>query len=208
MDKQEIKSLSENVHELFNNSKKSGCPLCSMISDYEFNLLAQIQYDVVNNEIVRNKIAHNGGFCDFHFRQFKKIANGKTNILLLKTIIEAGSYKKIIFTINCDICNAVGIYEAEIVKTLPSFFNDQNFRSGFEKSIGICFNHLDMVKELITDKDILTWLINTHVIQIERLQADFNQMNGIESFYEIDLSKRKLINILIEKLAGRKTRSL
>lgn len=208
MDKQEIVSIIENVQELFNNSRKSGCPLCSMLSDYEFNLLAQTQYDVVNNEKIRNQIAQNGGFCDFHFRQFKKIANGKTNILLLKSIIEAGSYKKKNFTINCDICKSVDIYESEIIKTLPSFLNDKSFRSGFEKSSGICFNHLNMVIELISDKDILTWLINTHVKQIERLQADFNQMNGIESFYEIDLSKRKLINILIEKLAGRKTRSL
>ena len=189
-------------------SVENGCPICAMIMDYEFNFISKVQYSVSKDKNVREEIALEGGFCDFHFRQFKKIANGKTNILLLKSIIEVGSYKNNNYSVKCRICKVVDAYEAEIVKSFPSLFNDQAFRLKFENGIGICFDHLNMIKTLIEDKTILEWLFVTHIKQIERLYQDFDDMSKIKSFYEIDRSKRKLINVLIEKLAGRKTRSL
>ena len=189
-------------------SVENGCPICAMIMDYEFNFISKVQYSVSKDKNVREEIALEGGFCDFHFRQFKKIANGKTNILLLKSIIEFGSYKNNNYSVKCRICKVVDAYEAEIVKSFPSLFNDQAFHLKFENGIGICFDHLNMIKTLIEDKTILEWLFVTHIKQIERLYQDFDDMSKIKSFYEIDRSKRKLINVLIEKLAGRKTRSL
>lgn len=203
------KNLNKQIQKYFSGSdSNNGCPICAMMMDYEFDFISKIQYAVSNYKKTREEIASEGGFCDFHFRQFKKIANGKTNILLLKSIIEMGSYKNKNFSVKCRICKNVDEYEKEIVSSFSSYLNEPGFRTKFENSTGICFNHLGMIKTLIEDKTILEWLSDTHINQIERLYQDFDDMSKIKSFYEIDRSKRKLINVLIEKLAGRKTRSL
>jgi len=74
---------------------ESGCALCSMVMDYEFNFIAQLQNKIANDEPVRIKIAEQGGFCDYHFRKLKRIAGGKTFIVFLKTIIEVFYYKRV-----------------------------------------------------------------------------------------------------------------
>ncbi len=202
----EILQLLENQFE--HPDEINGCPVCSILMDFEFKFISKIQYSITKDKTYREEIAAEGGFCDFHFRQFKKIANGKTNISLLKTIIESGSYKNKNFVIDCRICKEVDNYEEEAIQSFLVFLNDNDAKSKFEKSNGICFDHLRMLTKLIPDLETLEWFYNTHFNQISSLQSDFDAMNKIKSYYEIDRDKRKLINILIEKLAGRKTRSL
>ncbi len=187
---------------------ESGCPVCSLLMDYEFNLLANIQYDITNDDSLRKQIAMGGGFCDFHFRQFKKIANGKTNIVFLKTIIEVGPYKKENFKINCKICEKVHEYEIAAVQIFTNLLSTVETAAKFEQSNGICFDHLKMANNFIKDVALRTWLGRTHIYQIERMKEDFVYMNGISSFYEIDREKRGLINALIQKLTGRKSGGL
>ncbi len=203
------KEILELIENQFTNPEEiNGCPVCSILMDFEFNYISKIQYSISKDKIIRDEIASEGGFCDFHFRQFKKIANGKTNISLLKSIIESDSYRKKDFVINCRICKEVDNYENESIRALLAFIDDKNAKLKFEKSHGICFEHFNMLSSLIFNSEILNWLHKTHINQIESLHSDFESMSKINSFYEIDRNKRKLINILIEKLAGRKTRSL
>jgi hypothetical protein len=202
MKSENIKSIKEELSERV--STEDGCPLCSMMMDYEFNQIAHIQYEVSNNKNIREMIASEGGFCDFHFRQFRKIANGKTNISLLKSIIEVGAYKKENFQIECRLCKSVNEYEYNLLRVFTEFLSEKEKRTQHEKTNGICFIHLKQVKYLIEDENIKGWLQKIHIEQIERMRTDFDFMNALKSFYEIDRKKRKLINILIEKLAGRK----
>lgn len=205
MDKEVLKQIE---NQFSNPQEINGCPVCSLLMDFEFNLISKIQYSITKDKTVRGEIAAEGGFCDFHFRQFKKIANGKTNVQLLKSIIESGVFKKKDFVINCGICKEVNGYEKGIIETFSGFIRNNHAKLKFEKSHGICFDHLKMLAGLISDSESLEWLYKTHTNQIESLQVDFESMSNIKSFYEIDKNKRRLINILIEKLAGRKTRSL
>jgi len=203
------KQIIEKIEtELSETDTNKGCPLCSIIMDYEYDLLCEIQYEITNEKSSRDQIAGEGGFCDFHFRQFKKIASGKTNVLFLKTIVDTGTYKKENFTINCRLCKSVDKYEEQLLKIFAEYLSTENSRLKFESSNGICFVHLRMLDKYIEDKKISEWLRQTHIHQIERMQPDFDFMNNINSFYEMDSEQRRLINILIEKLAGRKTRSL
>jgi hypothetical protein len=194
--------------------KENGCPLCSMVMDFEFDFLAKLQHKVANEENIRREISSEGGFCDFHFRQFKKIASGKTNILLLNTIIEEKIYskdfsdKKDNYRIECRICNSVNEYEKECVKNFTDILQQEENRNKYKATNGICSVHLKQADKIIADENIKLWLNNTYKTQIERMQGDFEEMSSHKSFYEIDREKRKLINVLIEKLAGRKTRGL
>jgi hypothetical protein len=186
----------------------SGCPLCSLVMDFEFNELARIQFEVTTDKAARDNIAVRGGFCDFHFRQFKKIASGKTNIRILKSILDTGVYKKKDFKIDCLICKTVDDFESELIKVVNEFLLEPESRTKLEKTDGFCFPHMNDVSNLSKDENLKDWLCKIYIEQIERMKSDFDSMDNVKSYYEIDLKKRKLINILIEKLAGRKTRSM
>jgi len=187
---------------------ESGCPICSIILDYEFHLLSKLQYEISNDEQIRKEIAIQGGFCDFHFRQFKKLANGKTNIIFLKSIIEEGAFKKENFKVKCSICKKVDNYQTAVVKSFVDLLPEKENAEKFDQSNGICFEHLELVCDFIDDEKIKNWLRKIHVVQIERLQKDFDYMNNANSFYEIERAKRGLINALIQKLTGRKSGGL
>ena len=189
-------------------NSKAGCPVCSAIIDYEFDLLSKLQYEIHNNEIVRKEVAEEGGFCDFHFRQFKKIASGLTNIAFLKSLIESSCYKKDNFKIECRLCKQIGSYENSLISAQFELLKEESFKKKFCNTIGLCFEHFRQVISICDNEDIKNWLKEIHVVQIEKMQSDFEYMLQFKSFYEIDREKRKLINIMIEKFAGRKTHAL
>jgi hypothetical protein len=186
----------------------SGCPLCNAVMNYEFDLLSQLQYEIHNNESVRKEIAEEGGFCDFHFRQFKKIASGITNILLLKSLIESDGYINEKFIIKCRLCEQIDRFENDLINVLFELVKDVSFKQKFSNTTGLCFIHYDKIILLSDDPDIDRWLKELHFEQIKRTKADFDFMSGFKSYYEIDFEKRRLINIMIEKFAGRKTHAL
>lgn len=186
----------------------SGCSICSTILDFEFQLLSKIQYEIAFDENIREEIARDGGFCDFHFRQFKRLANGKTKIVLLKKIIESGAYKNYNFNIRCRICKEVNDYELTLLQIFIKLLTDNGNKERFEKSNGICFVHLELVKNLTGNQAMKNWLHEIYANQIVRLRKEFDEMDNVSSYYEIDRGKRKLINSLIQKLTGRKSGGL
>lgn len=189
-------------------NSKAGCPVCNAIIDYEFDLLSKLQYEIYNNESVRKEVAEEGGFCDFHFRQFKKVAGGFTNIVLLKSLIESGNYADNNFRINCRLCKQIDSFEKSLITAQYELLGDESFRKKFYDTTGLCFEHFNQVIFICADEDIKNWLKKTHIEQIKKMQSDFEYMLQFKSFYEIDREKRKLINTMIEKFAGRKTHAL
>ncbi len=189
-------------------NSKAGCPVCNAIIDYEFDLLSKLQYEIHNNESVRKEVAEEGGFCDFHFRQFKKVAGGFTNIALLKSLIESNSYADNNFRINCRLCKQVDSFENSLITVQYELLKDESFKKKFCDTIGLCFEHFNQVILICDNEDIKNWLKEIHVEQIKRMREDFDFMLTFKSFYEIDREKRALINTMIEKFAGRKTHAL
>ncbi len=189
-------------------NSKAGCPVCNAIMDYEFDLLSKIQYEIHNNENIRKEVAKEGGFCDFHFRQFKKIASGLTNIKLLKALIESESYSQERFEIKCRLCKQVDKFEHTIIEAQYELLKDVSFKQIFCDTTGLCFDHFNQVISICDNEDIKKWLKKIHIEQIKRMQSEFEYMLQFKSFYEIDRGKRSLINTMIEKFAGRKTHAL
>ncbi len=189
-------------------NSKAGCPVCNAVIDYEFDLLSKLQYEIHNKESVRKAVAEEGGFCDFHFRQFKKVAGGFTNIALLKSLIESGIYEEDNFKVECRLCKQVDKFENLLVKAQYELLTEDSFREKFYSTAGLCFEHFNQVILISNDEDIKSWLKRIHVEQIKRMKEDFEYMLTFKSFYEIDREKRALINTMIEKFAGRKTHAL
>ncbi len=189
-------------------NSKAGCPICNAIIDYEFDLLSKLQYEIHNKERERKAVAKEGGFCDFHFRQFKKVAGGFTNIALMKSLIESGNYEDNNFKIDCRLCKQVEVFENLLISAQNDLLMEDSFREKFSNTTGLCFEHFNKVILIVKDESIKIWLKKIHVEQIKRMKEDFEYMETFKSFYEIDREKRALINTMIEKFAGRKTHAL
>jgi len=68
--------MTAHEEQIFNKMREvRRCPVCALLEDLEFEILCQFQYDLTRNEGVRTAIAKAGEFCDFHFLQFRKLAN-------------------------------------------------------------------------------------------------------------------------------------
>lgn len=195
--------------ELLKRTKKeTDCPICSLVTDYEFDLLAKIQFQIAYNENVRNSLALDGGFCDFHFRRFKKISSGKTKILLLKSLVEKADLSRFNFMPKCTVCYSIDKYEKELIKTELELLKRNDFKKLFSESLGLCFAHLRNLIDVSDSTQLNDWLTNINTLQFKRTLADIDEMLKIKSFYEVAPEKRRLINSLIQKLAGRETRGL
>lgn len=124
---------------------KAGHPLCNAIIDYEFDLLSKLQYEIHNDENIRKEVTEEGGFCDFHFRQFKKVAGGFTNIVLLKSLIENNNFVNDNFKINCRLCKQVDNYENLLITAQYELLGEESFRKNFYDTSGLCFEHFNKV---------------------------------------------------------------
>lgn len=168
-------------------------------------MLAKIQFGITHDESLRVEVASEGGFCDFHFRQFKRIANFKTNTLLLQAIVESGYYKNVAAEIDCRICRAIDKAENELINDMAELLADIDFQNKHEQSNGVCVVHLKRILETINQDDLKERLIKIHCKQIDRYKPILEELNSGKSYWNIEMGKRDFVNIMIQKFAGRKT---
>jgi len=198
-----VTTIKNKIKTMIKESK--GCVLCGMVSDYEFNLLSNIQYQVTNDDRIREQISIEGGFCDFHFKQFKQIASGKTKLLLdyslIKNILSNGQLPNI----NCRICSRVDEFESSAIPVVIELFMDESFRMDYAQSFGLCIPHLRRILEENNDERLADWLKQTYKNQMTKLKSILEEMMKANSYYSIGVEKRRLINLTIEKFTGRKS---
>jgi hypothetical protein len=197
------KDLDEGIINKMGN--EHGCPICSLLLEYEFDMLAKIQFGITHDKSLRMEVASEGGFCDFHFRQFKRIANFKTNTMLLQAIVESGYYKNVVAEINCRFCRVIDKAENELINDMAELLANIDFQNRYEQSNGVCVVHLKRILETIKQDDLKEQLIKIHCEQVERLKLILEELNSAESYWNIEMGKREFVNILIQKFAGRKT---
>ena len=197
------RGFKEKIKKTIDGSK--GCPICSIVLEYEFDLLAKIQYGISQDESLRREIAIEGGFCDFHYRQFKRLANFKTNTLLLQSIVESGFFKNTAAEINCRICRVINKAEDGLINDMTELLAGKDFQNNFEQSYGVCAVHLKGILKVIKPEGLKEWLVRIHQQQIERYKTILEELNSANSYWDIEMGKREFVNLLIQKFAGRKT---
>jgi hypothetical protein len=183
------------------------CPLCSLVDGEEFNMLSHLQYDVSQDPEVREAVAREGGFCEFHFRQFRKIANARTNALLLIALVEQFSKRDNHLTLNCRLCAHLDDYEAHLIEAVISLLKETSFRENYEMHTGLCLEHLSAVRPLMVDDDLQRWLNDVCRIQMQRETASLEQM-ATKSYYDTSRLVRGSVSRTVEKFVGRRALSL
>jgi len=180
------------------------CPVCVIVQNKEFDILSQLQYDVTQDASLRKAIARERGFCDFHFRQFKRIANSETNALLLLALVVEHCSRDLPGHRNCRICEELVPYEERILTELVALFASDSFREFYWRCSGLCLLHMRNVQDQMALPDVNSWL---NEVQRQQLQRDVPALleMSTRSFFATTHSQRGSIACMVEKFVGRKS---
>jgi len=188
-------------------TEDGGCPLCELVRDREFETLAHLQYVVTGDEGIRGAIASEGGFCDFHFRQFRKIANSETNALLLIALVDEYCRRHGTLTVKCRVCAELESCESELLEEMCNLLIEESFRGPYIQSSGLCIQHLHSVQDCPITPDMKLWLNETQIQQLRRNIPALTAMST-RSYFDTTYSQRRAISRVAEKFAGRKALGL
>ena len=191
--------------------KESRCPVCVLVQEKEFSLLSRLQYDVSQIERVRKSIAGENGFCDFHFRQFRKIANNRTNAVLLLSFIEI--YRKdeqrsrrngFPKHVHCRLCKALEAYDKKCEIIMAKILNNESYHKLYGKSSGLCLLHERTVERSLRSSEAKQWLKETQLQQLLRTIPMLEHVAS-KSYYDTSAEERGTIPSIVEKFVGRKS---
>jgi hypothetical protein len=183
------------------------CPLCAALQDREFDILAHLQYVVTLDPAIRHAVAAEGGFCDFHFRQFRKLANAQTNALLLITLVHEYCRRGSALPLRCRLCAELASYENNLLEEMARLLGDNSVRDLYEQSSGLCVSHMHSFGQRSQNPDIKSLVNNIQILQMQRDLPALTAMSE-RSFFETNQSQRSSIARVVEKLVGRKALGL
>jgi len=183
------------------------CPVCHLIDNEEFDMLSRVQYDVTHSPEVREAIVNEGGFCEFHFRQFRKIANAKSNGLLMIAMVEHYSRPENALKLECRFCAYLDGIERNLLEAMLSLLEDITFREKYDRHTGLCLGHLDAVIRRTNQVELKEWLISTQREQMKREIPYLEQM-ATQSYYDTSNAARGSLVRTVEKFVGRRTLSM
>jgi hypothetical protein len=183
------------------------CPLCSLLDNEEFQTLSRLQYEITHDTVIRDGIAAEGGFCEFHFRQFRKIASSKTNALLLLSLVRHYLASGCVQDVHCRLCDHLDGCRQKLVEDFVQLLSRQSFVQQYEQSPGLCKGHLAMVIESLSSPDGRKLLLDLHRNQTERELRLLDEMAS-RSYYETSREARGSILRTVEKFVGRRALSL
>jgi hypothetical protein len=183
------------------------CPVCGLLEDLEFDILRHLQYDVTKNENVRSTIAQAGGFCGFHFRRFRKLANSQTNALLILALIGEYSHHDLDIHVQCRVCEEITSHESRLLETLCTLLHSVDFRVVYEQMAGLCIGHMKEVQRAIDSAADRSWLQSCQLTQMKKAIPGLQQMVE-RSYFDTNREQRITIPGSIEKFVGRKALGL
>ncbi|MCE4615007.1 MAG: DUF6062 family protein [Desulfurococcales archaeon] len=175
---------------IFKDSLKNGnCPICTILGNYEVNILESILYERVNDPEVRRKFIDSMGLCKYHAWLIVELSERSTLVdnlgpsllyrdILAKYIRDGHSSKKG----TCPICRDVASYEKMIVKWIAKCMDNSDwFRSLYANGKAVfCDNHY------------------------HRIIGQMRNPHAIKEFESIHRDKLKSILIRIESYISKK----
>jgi hypothetical protein len=179
------------------------CPVCALLEQEEFDLLADLQYSVTSDEQMRQAIAHEGGFCDYHFRQFSKIANIASSAMLLLALVDVHSSATTPVQVKCRICERLSSLEDTFVRGVVDLFASDAFREMYERACGLCLAHRSAVELLQNATALTSWLNDVQRKQIQSFLPVLQVLSS-RSYFETSNTERRSIAQLVEKFVGRR----
>lgn len=183
------------------------CPICTILREHEFDTLCQLQYEVTRDEQVRRAISIEGGFCEFHFRQFRRVANSMTNALLLLELVQQYAETGGGLPVACRLCRDLNLLEDGLVRTLARLLGTDEFREVYAAGRGVCIKHMHHVQSLDIPPALKNWIAGKQLEQMKGFVEGLKEL-ATTPYYDTRSEVRSYTALTIEKFVGRKALGL
>ena len=221
MNAKEKRADSARLKEVLSRNE---CPVCSLLSDDEFDLLCHWvgksgPEDGATEERIR--LSDSNGFCNYHFWMFAKISgmygNAAISIDQIERIQDISGFKgkaervidllKVRFkNVRCPVCSDLEKMESAYLKELMSLLNEEENKMKYAQGDGLCLPHLMLLSEDKRSVPLLQFLIERERTQTDKIKADAvslgNKRNPPLSWEQTRNEKRSGSRA-IKKLVGR-----
>lgn len=155
-----------NMLEALNNTK--GCPLCFLETKAVTSYLESVLYESVNDPNVRYALGRSKGYCRPHAEKFLAFRDGLGTAMLYQDVVQdfltnliALSKRKGKFTrsrsrawldhVDCPACRVQQEARARYAGTLAGGLSQDEMRSAFDGSPGLCVPHLFYILDVAMD---------------------------------------------------------
>lgn len=193
-----------NLREALARSAASGpghCPLCDLAAKAVASYLDSLLYESVNDPSLRQDIREARGLCNEHAWQLQTLSGGALGIALiyrdvLETVLQLirqGKYRRsqplalqrlagtaelvavLVPQRECPACRHQHVVEDVYLGTLIDALGEEDMRSAFRASSGLCLPHFRHALQLVGSEAAFNRLVELETTCLERLDADLNE---------------------------------
>lgn len=166
----------------------NGCPVCNHLTEISDDYLTHWQYILATEEQIQTQFAEESGFCSVHMWQLYKLSSPQGAAVgfapladrisqrlkeINKTLTLTNNLRDFIHNPNnCRVCRVVEKEEKDYIGKLAKIMNDDKGRDKYYYSKGVCLNHLGMLTEAVSSKEIREFLISHAAHQFEAASED------------------------------------
>jgi len=188
-----------------------GCPICHVLDKDEYDLMAQLQYQTIKEEKVRQNVVSSNGYCNFHFHEMARLASPVGNAVLTKDLINA-EIKEIekgffgtTLRIDCLVCRYAAEREEFYVKEFRVLLSEKSFQKEYEATDGLCRIHLKGVLNLLEEGELHHFMLASHIMHLKLLRVQLETfISKVRSTSRDFKEEKNSWLVAIEKMAGKK----
>ena len=188
-----------------------GCLICHVLDKDESDFIAQLQYQTIKDEKVRQDLVSSNGYCNFHFHQVARLSSPIVNAVLARDLIEReigeiehGSLESN-WEIDCPVCRYVAKREEVYLKELGTLLADKSFRKKYEGTDGLCRIHLRRVLNSLKEDELAHFLLTTQVMHLKILKIELETFSSKVRSTQRDMGDEKNSWwVAIEKWVGKR----
>lgn len=179
------------VVEAFQQSK--GCALCDLESKGMHRFFEALLYEYVNDPGVRAQLVRSKGYCNRHAHQLLGFGDGLGTAILYEELvkkfveylsnlegtvpgllkrIDAGQWRN---RSTCPACKAQMEDRARHVEVLAEWFGDEEMKTAFDASPGLCVPHFHMSLDAIRNDGHRKHLVEVQLVKFEALVTDLEE---------------------------------
>jgi hypothetical protein len=187
-----------------------GCLICHVLDKDETDFIAQLQYETIKDEKVRQDLVSSNGYCNFHFYMMSRLSSPIVNATLAKDLIERdlGEIEKGSFEstrgANCPACRYMREREESYLEEFAALVSDKVFQKEYEGTDGLCRIHLKKVLNSVED-ELSRFLLTTQVLHLRLLKVELDTFLSKVRSTSRDMGEEKdSWWVAIEKIVGKK----
>ena len=184
--------------EMKNETVDEGCELCEYVRRSEFDILAEVQFNVGNNDDAFLEAVGLAAICDKHIVMFNRVTTAKNSARLLRFLIKKSLEGDLLreYPQGCPVCEQLDTIEHEEVERIaskPRDHSDGDF---------VCVEHLKKILDITTPEN----RERTLAMYAESLKGLLSQLQVLETqrYYRTEPKVKSSLWRSVEKLTGRK----